>query len=167
MTSKLFSENIHKFIPSDRDVFGKFIGEWSLSLTITNFDGSSLNYKGEWHFFRILQGRAIQDIWIIPSLNPKGSDEFHEYGTTIRTFNPKTGKWKAVWTGPVQNQFFVFDIEDNDDTITLMETGNPKLEMKWSFFDIKEDSFQWKSEMKIRGTNDWFTNYHMELIRIK
>ena len=59
------------------------------------------------------------------------------------------------------------DIEDDEDTIALVETGNPKLEMKWSFFDVTEDSFQWKSEIKIRGTNDWFTNYHMELIRIK
>ena len=164
MDSKLLSKTLHSSIPKSKDIFGKFIGEWSLTLTITNPDGTNARYNGEWNFYRILQGRAIQDIWIIPDIASQGDNEFHEFGTTIRTFNLKTNKWKAVWVGPVQNQLFVFDIEDNTDQIILTETNNPHLEMRWSFFDISENSFQWKSEVKIKE-NIWFTNYHMELTR--
>ncbi|MEO0572505.1 MAG: hypothetical protein AAF039_12430 [Bacteroidota bacterium] len=163
---KLFSKDLHQSIPKNRDVFGKFVGQWELLLTITDSFDTSSQYKGEWHFDRILQGRAIQDIWMIPGLANNESDEFHEYGTTIRTFNPKTNRWKAVWVGPIQNQFFVFDITDSDEAIILTETKNPKLEMKWSFYDISENSFQWKSEIKIKGSDRWLTNYHMELMRI-
>ena len=86
MTHKLLSESLHNSIPKNRDIFGKFLGKWKLKLTIFSFDGSSKNHKGEWHFFRILQGRAIQDIWIIPSLNGEG-DSYHEFGTTVRMFD--------------------------------------------------------------------------------
>jgi len=165
MDTKLFSKTLHSSIPKSKDTFGKFIGEWTLNLTIINLNGHKVRYKGEWHFYRILQGRAIQDIWIIPDLTSQGDNGFHEYGTTIRTFNPRTNKWKAVWVGPVQNQLYVFDIEDNNDQIILTETNNPNLEMKWSFFDISKNSFQWKSEVKIKGHDQWFNNYHMELIR--
>ena len=166
MDNKLFSESLHNSIPKSKDTFGKFIGKWSLNLTITNLDGSNIKYKGEWHFHRILQGRAIQDIWIIPSLSFQEDNEFHEYGTTVRTFNPRTNKWKAVWFGPIQNQFFLFDIEENDDQITLTETNNRNLEMKWIFFDISQNSFKWRSEVKTKENNRWFTNYFMELTRI-
>lgn len=166
MDYKLFSESRHSSIPVDKDTFGKFIGKWNLDLIIINPDGSNIKYKGEWHFHRILQGRAIQDIWIIPGLTSNKVNEFHEFGTTVRTFNPKTNKWKAVWIGPIQNQLFVFDIEDNNEQIILTEMNNPNLEMKWSFFDISKNSFKWKSEVKINEHNNWFTNYHMKLTRI-
>ena len=163
MTHKLLSENLHNSIPEDRDIFGKFLGKWKLKLTIFSFDGSSKNHTGEWHFFRILQGRAIQDIWIIPDLND--DDNYHEFGTTVRMFDLKRNIWKASWIGPIQNQLFVFDIEDNNNIIILKETHNQKLNMKWSFFDISKKSFKWKSEVKM-SDNNYFTNYYMELSRI-
>lgn len=166
MDSKLYAKSLHSSIPEDKDTFGKFIGKWSLDLTITNFDGTKTRHKGEWHFHRILQGRAIQDIWIIPDLTTHLDNEFHEYGTTIRTFNPKTNQWKAVWVGPIQNQFFVFDIQDDIDPITLTLNNNSNLMMKWSFFDIAKNSFKWKSEVKIKEQDNWFINYYMELTRI-
>ena len=166
MESTLYAESLHHSIPESKDTFGKFIGKWNLDLTITNFDGTNTRHKGEWHFHRILQGRAIQDIWIIPNLTSDQENEFHEYGTTIRTFNTRTNKWKAVWVGPVQNQFFVFDIEDNIDQITLTLNNNPNLIMRWSFFDISKNAFKWKSEVKMKEHDHWFMNYYMEMTRI-
>lgn len=163
MDTKLFSTNRHHSIPESKDTFGKFIGEWNLDLTITHSDGSTLQYKGEWHFHRILEGRAIQDIWIIPDSAAQEDNTFHEYGTTVRTFNPRTNAWKAVWVGPIQNQLFTFDIDDQNDQIVLTATNTP-MDMKWSFFNISPNSFNWKSEVKVK--EHWFTNYSMELTRI-
>lgn len=167
LSNKFFSNTRHNSIPEGRDIFGRFIGGWHLNLVIYKFDGSNKKHQGEWHFFRILQGRAIQDIWIIPDLNSSGKHDFYEYGTTVRKFNPKTENWSAVWVGPVQDQLFEFDIEDSEETIVLTEKGNLKLEMKWTFFDITANSFQWKSEVKVKGSGSWFTNFHMSLSRIK
>ena len=166
MDSKLYAKNLHTSIPENKDTFGKFIGKWSLDLTIINFDGTHSKHKGEWHFHRILQGRAIQDIWIIPDLTSYKDNEFHEYGTTIRTFNPKTSKWKAVWVGPIQNQFFIFDVEDYNDEIILTLNNDSNLDMKWRFFDISKNSFKWKSELKIKKHDNWFVNYYMKMARI-
>jgi hypothetical protein len=167
MENILFSNKLHPSIPMEKDVFGQFIGSWNLDLIITHSNGSKSNFNGEWHFSRILQGRAIQDIWVIPNINKEVEGEFLEYGTTTRTYNPKTGKWKACWMGPIQNQVFIFDIEDTGDTIILSELTITHFEMRWIFFEISENSFQWKSEVKYNGSDKWMINYHMKLNRIK
>lgn len=154
MNANLFATTRHSSIPESKDIFGKFIGKWSLDLTIINTNGTKLSYTGEWHFHRILQGRAIQDIWMVPGLTGQNHSEFHEYGTTIRTFNTNTNTWKAVWFGPIQNQLFVFDVEDKIDQIVLTQVNNPIWDMKWIFFDISSTTFKWKSEIKAKEHND-------------
>jgi hypothetical protein len=69
--------------------------------------------------------------------------------------------------GPIQNQVFIFDIEDTDDTIILSELTITHFEMRWIFFEIYKNSFQWKSEVKYNGSDKWMINYHMKLNRIK
>ncbi len=155
-------------IPPEEDVFGRFIGRWQVRLAIHEPDGVNQAYNGEWHFSRILKGRAVQDVWIIPSMNKMTSDNdyFHEYGTSIRTYDPESSKWKVVWVGPIQHHFFVFDVCRTGEDIILEECSQTKLKMKWTFYDIAANSFQWKSEVYIRKMKGWFTNYHMSVKRM-
>src|SRR4051794_31507903 len=48
------------------DLFGQFVGEWELDVTNFAANGASETAHGEWHFGWILQGRAVQDVWITP-----------------------------------------------------------------------------------------------------
>ena len=64
-------------IPAETDIYGWLIGDWKLKvLRYATADRSAENITGEVHFGRILEGRAIQDVWIMPE---------KMYGTRIAT----------------------------------------------------------------------------------
>lgn len=164
----LVSANINQDIPFEDDIFGQFIGNWNFDLKIYEPKGNIIELKGNWMFERTLEGRCIQDIWIVRLQgSKKNEDEFYEYGTSIRHYNPRTRKWKVTWIGPIQNQYFIFDVESKNNEIQLKLINHDNLKMKWIFYDIKEKSFQWRSEMLLTNTCKWFTNCHMTLSKDK
>ena len=64
---------------------------------------------GEWHFGWALEGRAIQDVWIVP---PRGelrhgdaAANVNSYGTTLRVYDPDIDAWRIQWTDPVTRKF--------------------------------------------------------------
>src|SRR5262245_48388423 len=66
--------------PED-DLYGFCIGSWELDVIAHPEDGNDTHSTGEAHFARVLDGRAVQDVFI----NPGRSD---------RTPNaPKFGNW--------------------------------------------------------------------------
>lgn len=75
-------------------LYAWLVGSWDLDVTEFYDDGSTRHRPGEWHFGWVLEGRAIQDVWIVPprpmradaDTTPDGS----YYGTTLRTYDPRT-----------------------------------------------------------------------------
>jgi len=49
--------------------------------------------RGEIHAGWVLQGRAIQDVWIFPGAF---------YGTTLRVYDPGLDAWHILWSDPVK-----------------------------------------------------------------
>lgn len=48
-------------------LFGQFVGSWDARVVNYKPDGSnSQTVEAEWHFGWVLEGRAIQDVWIAP-----------------------------------------------------------------------------------------------------
>jgi hypothetical protein len=59
--------------------------------------------KGEAHFGWALEGRAIQDIWIMPRLAERTSNldkHMNMYGTTLRVWDPAIQAWRITWINP-------------------------------------------------------------------
>jgi hypothetical protein len=162
----LVSTNINQDIPYEDDIFGQFIGKWNFDLKIFDPNEKVIELEGSWIFERILKGNCIQDIWMVPLQNSKKNENnFYEYGTSIRHYNPKTRKWKVTWIGPIQNQYFIFDVEYKNNEIHLKLINHDNLKMRWVFYDMGEKTFQWKSEMFLINKCKWFTNCHMTLTK--
>ena len=54
-------------------LFGLFVGEWEFDWTGYDEDGDeTLTERGEWIFGWVLEGRAVQDVWIIPGRERRG-----------------------------------------------------------------------------------------------
>ena len=54
------------------DVYGWLVGSWELEvLRYKAVDVASLQLGGEAHFGWVLEGRAMQDVWIMPARNPR------------------------------------------------------------------------------------------------
>ena len=137
-------------------LFGQFIGSWSLLWTGTSANGDSLSATGELHFGWVLGGRAVQDIWIVPGRGQPGEgvppSAFN--GTTIRFFDEGINAWRSTWINPVMNTVRRFIGRQEGDRIVLMSVEElPHL--RWSFTDIESDSFRWHGEYSNDSGQTW------------
>lgn len=107
--------------------------------------------KGEWIFSRVLDGTAVQDLFIVPShaerLRDKQPDA--EYGTTLRIFNPKTMAWDIFYG--CMGEAIRLTAQKVDDDIILTENTTEK--MRYVFSDITTSSFLWRKE-RINENNE-------------
>jgi hypothetical protein len=81
-------------IPEAAGAYGWLVGSWDLDVRHYGVDVSALDMKGEVHFGWALEGRAIQDVWIMPRRSERTSElgkTNNMYGTTLR-----------VWDGAIQ-----------------------------------------------------------------
>ena len=85
----------------DMDLYGWLIGSWDMETVHHRNDGTSQKWDGECHFGWVLEGRAIQDIWIRPR-RPAPSTM---YGTTLRVFDPAIGGWHIIWSDPLNQDY--------------------------------------------------------------
>ena len=81
----LASSERNAAIPKEDDFFGMLIGSWYIDY-VDNATGAVR--KGEWHFSRVLEGMAVQDVIVLPHF---------EYGTTLRMYNPATRTWEIAY----------------------------------------------------------------------
>jgi hypothetical protein len=61
--------------------------------------------RGEVHFGWILEGRAVQDVWIMRSERTANVEEtMNIYGTTLRVWDLSIQAWRITWINPVGNR---------------------------------------------------------------
>lgn len=80
-------------------------------------------------------GRALQDVWTVPTKAPPGqrpAPGFH--GTTIRFYDPALGGWGSTWIDPPNGVVRRFVARSAADIVLLSEDETPAL--RWTFTDI-------------------------------
>ena len=127
-------------------LFGQFVGSWDARVINYNRDGTSQTVEAEWHFGWVLEGRAIQDVWIAPKRDLRSlmPDAPGDYGATIRFYDAKIDAWRSTWIGPIKGKVIPFIARQIGDEIVLegkLETGT---EVKWIFLEIEKESFRWR-----------------------
>ena len=90
--SSRFIDRLHANRPApDRAdqlaLYGWLIGDWTMDAVVHLADGTRHQGIGEIHFGWVLDGRAIQDVWILPGV-------FH--GTTLRIYDPRLDAWHIL-----------------------------------------------------------------------
>ncbi len=161
----LFADQQNPDMEGKLNIFEPLIGAWDLKWTGYDRDGNTQTEIGEWFFFWALEGRVLQDLWIIPSMQNRGKEGYPkgEYGTTLRYYDKKQEKWKASWFGPLRNSFVSFTINRTDEEIILETEPNAEMQRRWIFSQIQPDSFHWRGE-KLRDGN-WYLDEEMQVVR--
>ncbi len=93
-------------IKSESDIYGWLIGSWKIRAVDYEEDGSKKETLAEWHFARVLEGRAIQDVFIVPARDQRSagaSKERNRYGTSVRYYDPEKDVWHITWINPVRS----------------------------------------------------------------
>lgn len=141
------------------DLYGRFVGSWELDVVQIADNGARRRRKGEWHFGWALEGRAIQDVWIVPPRGElRGGDaaaNVNSYGTTLRVYDPRIDAWHIQWTDPVtQNFLTMIGRADGDGIVQLGSRPDGQL-LRWRFLEIARDRFRWTGEISADQGASW------------
>src|SRR6185295_17917747 len=146
-----FANALHSDAPaSDRagkmGLYGWLIGRWEFDATVTLDDGAQHKGKGEIHFAWVLEGRAIQDVWILPGVF---------YGTTLRVYDPGLDTWHILWNDPLR-QYYTRQIgRAQGRDIVQLGKNDAGDDIRWSFTDITANSFRWLGERSRDAGATW------------
>ena len=134
-------------IPESADVYGWLVGSWELDVrTYWAKDVSGRGLKGEAHFGWALEGRAIQDVWIMPRIADRTSQldkALNMYGTTLRVWDPTIQAWQITWTNPAGDHHERQIGRRIGNDIVQLGTRPDGTTTRWMFSDITRDSFHW------------------------
>jgi hypothetical protein len=84
------------------DLYAFLLGSWEVDVLDVDDRGVEHRARGEWHFARVLEGRAVQDVWISPPRKDRKAAVLrNRYGTTLRLFDAKAKVWRVTWLNPV------------------------------------------------------------------
>jgi hypothetical protein len=141
-TTSSFAGALHSDGPAaDRaekmKLYGWLVGSWTFAATVYPDDGSRHQGSGEIHFGWALQGRAIQDVWILPGVF---------YGTTLRVYDPGIDAWHILWSDPVRQVYSRQIGRGERGGIVQLGKNDAGETLRWSFTDITPDSFRWTGE---------------------
>jgi hypothetical protein len=161
MIAVLGAENPHRTIGAEARVFDRFVGTWDVDYSNFGEDGSVRHFAGELRFGWILDGRAIQDIWV--AYAPPGSDGERTLGTTVRFFDSSIHKWRAVFVAPSFGSIIQVEGGAEDERIVLQGRDTDGARLRWSFNEIQADSFVWRGELSRDDGKTWLLQeeHHM------
>jgi hypothetical protein len=151
-------------------LYGQFVGDWTTETTAVLPDGSVERSQWDAHFARVLEGRAVQDLWITPR-RQAGAVPWHaagnRYSTTLRIYDPALDAWHILWINP-PNATIVRQLGrpvGND----IVQDGEPDANgehTRWVFRDITPHTFLWCNERSADGGQSWRRVQEMHARRV-
>jgi hypothetical protein len=136
----------HESLGAEAETYGRVIGSWQGEL-IDHFSSKTATRRSvEAHFSWVLEGRAVQDVWITPARAERTAEQavpLDWYGCTLRIYDPKTRLWRVTWSDPVGQQHIQLEgRRQGQDIVQLgLRAGRP---IRWVFSEIQPQSFRWQ-----------------------
>jgi hypothetical protein len=144
-------------------LYGWLVGSWESEIIAHEESGARHNHRGEIHAGWVLEGRALQDVWITPPRSERRADAPLPqlpvtgawYGTTLRVYDPGIDAWHIFWNDPA-TQFYARQIgrARGEDIVQEGRLENGAA-LRWSFTSIRPQSFHWLGEISTDGGAGW------------
>ena len=137
-------------------LYGQFVGSWDGTLKYRDAEGVRRETAAEVHFGWVLEGRAIQDVWIAPTrLARKDSERLLMHGSTFRVYDPQNDNWQITWIDPVKqsnNRMTGRKVGDEIIQEYRMDDGE---RCQWMFTEITADAFHWINRVSADDGKGW------------
>jgi len=136
------------------------LGDWSTTAESLSQDGAgwkSTN-NADWHFYLAMDGWAIRDEYFSPPLSEQLSDpDKRSIGTNLRIYDQDKQQWLMVWMTKSGKSVDVYAAKsDSEQIVMLAKQKNPQgYFSRITFFDMQQDSFEWKMEWSADGDKNW------------
>ena len=132
-------------IPESHDVYGWLVGDWDLEALV--YKAVEVPHsRGRIHFAWVLEGRAIQDTWIL-------SDRM--YGTTLRIWNPALQAWDIRWFNPLSSHYESQTGRRIGGEVVQIGARPDGTPTRWRFTEITSASFHWIGESLKHDGKGW------------
>jgi hypothetical protein len=148
-------------------LYGQFVGNWEADARWRLPDGTIRQHYWQIYFDWVLEGRAIQDVWITPPRRSSHSTEQflpwgefgNQYGTTIRVYDPKVDAWLITYIDPCSGYQAKLIGHLAGEEIVQEGRGSDGALLRWLFSDISSNAFRWHAEV----SRDDGVNWHKAL----
>jgi hypothetical protein len=141
------------------DLFGFLIGSWDLEAILYDTGGQMQRSRGEIHASWVLEGRAIQDLFIFPGRAERSSGvpaRGDRYATTIRTYDRMMTAWRVNFINPAAEetnaQLIARRHGQNIEMEGKLSSGTP---IRWRYQSITSTSFHYSAERMGSDGKSW------------
>jgi hypothetical protein len=150
----------------DLALYGRFIGAWDVEVTAYPPGGAPVRQHGEWLFSWALEGRAVQDVWIVPARahRVRITEGPRPYGTTLRFPDASGQRWRIVWINPASHSVVTMTARAVDGEIVQEGIDADGQRFRWVFHEIEPNRFRWRAEDTADGVN-WTIRQEMRVTR--
>ncbi|MGQ0540712.1 MAG: hypothetical protein ACT4O9_02530 [Blastocatellia bacterium] len=157
MENALHADGLSPEIAEKDGLYDRLIGSWKAFVVDYSDDGSPIESTGEWHFGYILEGRAVQDVFIVPERSGRTasiSKSRTRCGTSIRAYHQMKREWSVTWINPVNGACnFLIAKQDGDNII--QEGTDGKAMIRWEFTEIYKDTATWSGKRSTDNGKTW------------
>lgn len=163
MITALRATGPHPSLGDHASVLGRLVGSWDVEYMDISKDGKEIHRSGELLVGWVMDGRAIEDLWVVYPLEA-GKDR--EVYADVRYFDPKSGTWPAVFIDPQIASVATFTGGAVGENRIVLDSQDliPGQTRRWSFNDIRNDSLVFRDAASSDGGKTWKlkSEYHMK-----
>src|SRR5262245_38082305 len=152
MIAALSASSPHPALGDEARAFDRLVGTWDCDYGFYAQDGSVSHIAGQLKFGWILDGRAIQDIWIA---YPRNGSKERSIGTSVRFFDNRTKLWRVIFVSPSYSALVTVQGGVEGNRIVLRGVDDEGSMLRWSFNDIQANSFVWRGEKSRDSEKTW------------
>ncbi len=137
------------------------VGDWRMQVVTYPTEGGRFEAAGEIHAGWVLEGRAIQDTWILPARDCRQQGAVALpvagtwFGTTLRIYDTALHAWRIYWINPPTNTFREQIGRARDGSIVQEGSTADGALSRWTFTDIGPASFHWSAELSRDRGDTW------------
>lgn len=132
------------------DLFGFLIGSWDLDAVLHDPKGQTQRSKGELHAAWVLEGRAIQDLFIFPRRSDRAAAlpaRGDRYATTIRTYHRALRAWRVDFINPAAPETSAqLTARRREQAIEMEGKLAGGVSIRWRYQSITATSFHYSAE---------------------
>src|SRR5262245_5682356 len=158
-------------IPESADAYGWLVGSWELDIyRYWAMDVAARRIKGEAHFAWVLEGLAVQDVWIMARRSDRTANldkKMNMYGSTLRVWDPSIEAWRITWRNPAGGHHEEQIGRRSGQDVVQVGTRPDGTPTRWTFTEITPESFHWLGEALEPDGKTWRLEGEFRAVRTR
>ena len=135
--------------------WGKLVGNWDIVVDMLDEEGNvAQSFDAEWNWFYIMNGLAIQDVFILPRRAENIDPSNYFIGTGIRVYDDKNKKWQTTWIDTSTKKIEMREAASSDKEIIIIQDSEDGSKLKYTYYDMNDNTFRWKQE-SMNNSGGW------------